>query len=119
MRIGGPTLTSPDGRYAFVATSGYNAHDLTAIDLASGEKVATVVRGESWFGLAADFKAQKFWWSGGGSGSLHAISWTDGKLTPIIGGELPKPPKPADKPPADKPAADKPAADKPATPALL
>src|ERR1700684_2939144 len=34
-------LAAPDGRYAFVATSGYNSHDLTAVELATGNKVAT------------------------------------------------------------------------------
>ena len=32
-------LTSADGKYAFVATSGYNAHELTAVELATGRKV--------------------------------------------------------------------------------
>src|SRR3954466_10908060 len=30
--------TTPDGKYALVATSGYNAHELTAIELATGKK---------------------------------------------------------------------------------
>src|SRR5262245_56486080 len=33
-------LTSPDGKYAFVATSGYNAHELSVIELASKTKIA-------------------------------------------------------------------------------
>src|SRR6516165_8377097 len=31
-------LTSSDSRHAFVATSGYNIHELTAIDIATGAK---------------------------------------------------------------------------------
>src|SRR5438046_8855233 len=32
--------TTPDGKYALVACNGYNAHQLTAIDLATREKVS-------------------------------------------------------------------------------
>jgi YVTN family beta-propeller protein len=76
-------LTSPDGRYAFVATSGYNSHDLTVIELESGNKIASTSRQQSWFGLAADFKEGMLWWSGGGSGQLHAFQWSDGKLQSV------------------------------------
>jgi hypothetical protein len=46
-------LPLPDSRPVLVATSGYNAHELSLIDL---EKKAVVDRQavrESWFGLAA------------------------------------------------------------------
>src|SRR5262245_52714862 len=43
--------TTPDGRYALVATNGYNAHELTAIDLATREKVSVETARQSWFGL--------------------------------------------------------------------
>ncbi len=66
-------LTSSDGKYAFVATSGYNTHELTAIELATGDKIATAQAAQSWFGLAADSKLGRFWWSGGGEGSLHHL----------------------------------------------
>ena len=46
--------TTPDGKYALVATNGYNAHELTAIDLATQKKSAVENAPQSWFGLAAD-----------------------------------------------------------------
>src|SRR5687768_2295526 len=33
-------VTSADGKHAFVATSGYNAHELTAIEIATGAKAS-------------------------------------------------------------------------------
>ncbi len=75
-------VTSPDGVYAFVATSGYNAHELTAIELATGKKAAVEKAPQSWFGLAADSKAENLWWSGGGAGSLMHFGWADGAFQP-------------------------------------
>ena len=76
-------LTSPDSRYAYVATSGYNQHELTAIDLATGNKTATTSVAQSWFGLAADLAEGRFWWSGGGEGSLHHFGWVEGQFQPL------------------------------------
>jgi YVTN family beta-propeller protein len=71
---------SPDGRYAFVATSGYNAHELAAIELSTGKRIAAQTVRQSWFGLAADFKQGKLWWSGGGNGKVHAFAWKKNTL---------------------------------------
>ena len=84
-------LTSPDGRYAFVATNGYNSHDFTVIDLQTSEKIATESVFQSWFGLAADFNTGKFWWSGGGAGQRHTLQWSTDKLDFIERGDVPKP----------------------------
>src|SRR5437763_16132564 len=46
--------TTPDGKYALVACNGYNAHELTAIELATQKKVSVETAPQSWFGLAAD-----------------------------------------------------------------
>src|SRR3954454_1457928 len=46
--------TTRDGKYALVATNGYNAHELTAIEIATGKKVVAERAPQSWFGLAAD-----------------------------------------------------------------
>lgn len=83
-----------DGRYAFVATSGYNAHELTAVDLETAETISTQTVPQSWFGLAADFRRGRFWWSGGGEGSLHHFSWSQQKFQPLAS-PLPKPSAPA------------------------
>jgi YVTN family beta-propeller protein len=78
-------IPSPDGKYAFVATSGYNTHQLTAVELATGKKVAASDVPQSWYGLAADFDAGRLWWSGGGDGSVHQFGWSEGQLRPQDG----------------------------------
>ncbi|MHB8736890.1 MAG: hypothetical protein ACYC6M_16425, partial [Terriglobales bacterium] len=60
-------LVSADGRYALVATSGYNAHELTAVELATQRKMAVQSTKQSWFGLALDDSTGEVWWSGGGA----------------------------------------------------
>ena len=53
-------LPLPDSRHVLVATSGYNAHELSLIDL---EKKAVVDRQtvrESWFGLAASTRLRSY-----------------------------------------------------------
>ncbi|MBI1899529.1 MAG: beta-propeller fold lactonase family protein [Planctomycetia bacterium] len=84
--------TSPDGNFAFVATSGYNAHELTVVELAAQQKVAAETVPQSWFGLAADAAGGRLWWSGGGGGVLHVFTWKEGKLA----AGLPIPPLAAD-----------------------
>lgn len=73
-------LVSSDGRNALVATSGYNAHELTSVELATGKKTAVKTVPQSWFGLTADEKSGRVWWSGGGDGQLHLFEWRDGKF---------------------------------------
>ena len=89
--------TSPDGHFAFVATSGYNAHELTAIDLETEKKAAVETVPQSWFGLTTDSRRERFWWSGGGEGSLLHFAWTEGKFQRL--------PSPVTRPPADSEAA--------------
>jgi YVTN family beta-propeller protein len=73
---------TPDGKYALVATNGYNAHELTAIDLATREKVSVETAPQSWFGLATDEKMSRLWWSGGGAAVIHTFAFNGGKLEP-------------------------------------
>jgi YVTN family beta-propeller protein len=75
-------VCSPDGRFALVATSGYNAHELTAVELATGKRVATETVKQSWFGLATDFEKGRLWWSAGGDVAVHEFGWADEKFTP-------------------------------------
>lgn len=83
-------LTSPDSRYAFVATNGYNSHDLSAIELASGKIVAKEAVRQSWFGLAADFDKGKLWWSGAANGKLHTFQWADGHFQSVVRADIPR-----------------------------
>src|SRR5205823_3786369 len=57
-------------------------HELTAIDLATLKKVAVQAVPQSWFGLAADKSATRWWWSGGGEARLHLFAFDKGNLEP-------------------------------------
>jgi YVTN family beta-propeller protein len=70
----------PDGKHALVATSGFNKHQLSLIDLTTQTVVDQQTVRQSWFGLAPSPKADAVWWSGGGYGRLHTFALHDGKL---------------------------------------
>jgi YVTN family beta-propeller protein len=60
-----------DGRHVLTATSGYNAHELSLIDLEAKKAVAVATVRQSWYGLAVDPQEERVWWSGGGGDRLH------------------------------------------------
>ncbi len=62
-----------DNRHVLVATSGYNAHELSLVDLEQKKVVDHQAVRQSWFGLAATPDADKIWWSGGGGNQIHAF----------------------------------------------
>jgi YVTN family beta-propeller protein len=64
------------GRSALVATSGYNKHELSVIDLTDGAVSAKASVRQSWFGLATDPDQKTAWWSGGGSNVVHRFDLT-------------------------------------------
>src|SRR4029079_18240358 len=57
-------------------------HELTAIDLATQQKVSVETAPQSWFGLAADEKTSRLWWSGGGDAVIRSFTFAGGKLEP-------------------------------------
>lgn len=61
----------PDSRHALVGTAGYNAHELSLIDLETRAAVDRETVRQSWFGLALDEPTGRVWWSGGGAGMRH------------------------------------------------
>ena len=71
-------LPLADSRRALVATSGYNAHELTLIDLQTAKALHTETVRQSWFGLVMTPAQDKLWWSGGGGAALHAFNLKDG-----------------------------------------
>lgn len=81
-----------NGTQALVATSGYNKHELSLIDLKSEKVIATGSVRQSWFGLAVSPDEAKIWWAGGGAAMVHAFDLRDGKLTRTSPAE-PEPPK--------------------------
>src|SRR5262245_21474412 len=54
-------LPLADGRHALVATSGYNAHELTLIDYQSKAVKQTETVWQSWFGLALSSQQDRVW----------------------------------------------------------
>ncbi len=61
-----------DGRRALVTTDGFNAHRIQLIDLEKGAELAAETAHQSWFGLAIAADESRVWWSGGGTGGIHA-----------------------------------------------
>ncbi len=70
-----------DGRHVLAATSGYNAHELSVIDLKEKKVIDKQAVRQSWFGLALTPEADRIWWSGGGGNLLHAFRLADHRLT--------------------------------------
>jgi YVTN family beta-propeller protein len=79
-----------DNRHVLAATSGYNAHELTLIDLASKTIVDRQSVQQSWFGLAASPDGRQIWWSGGGGDVLHTFELADRHLKRTSGPEPPR-----------------------------
>jgi YVTN family beta-propeller protein len=69
-----------DSRHVLVATSGYNAHKLSLVDLAGQKEIDSETVRQSWYGLALDAGTGKIWWSGGGGNLLHSFTLTDREL---------------------------------------
>ncbi len=70
-----------DNRHVLAATSGYNAHELSIIDLQEKKVVDHQTVRQSWFGLAVTPEGDRIWWSGGGADMLHAFRLADHRLT--------------------------------------
>jgi YVTN family beta-propeller protein len=70
-----------DGNRALAATSGYNKHELSLIDLSAAKVIDSQTVRQSWFGLALDPREEKIWWAGGGANSLHTFTLKENKLT--------------------------------------
>jgi hypothetical protein len=81
-----------DGKHALVATSGYNKHELSLIELESGRILDKQEVRQSWYGLALSADEKRVWWSGGGAGILHQYDFGEEKLK-RTGSEEPPPPK--------------------------
>ena len=70
-----------DNRHALTSTAGYNAHELSLIDLGARRVVDRQPVRQSWFGLAMSTKGDRIWWSGGGGNALHEFRLADLHLT--------------------------------------
>ncbi len=74
-------LPLADNHHALVATGGYNAHELSLIDLDSRKVIDHQSVRQTWFGLAATPAGDKIWWAGGGANKVHVFSLANQKLT--------------------------------------
>jgi YVTN family beta-propeller protein len=70
-----------DNRHVLTSTAGYNAHELSLIDLDARRVVDRQAVRQSWFGLAMSTKGERIWWSGGGGNMLHEFRLGDLHLT--------------------------------------
>ncbi len=83
-------IPQADNRHVLAATSGYNTHELTLIDLASRTIVDRQAVQQSWFGLATSPGGRQIWWSGGGGDLLHTFQLEDLHLKRTSGAEPPR-----------------------------
>jgi YVTN family beta-propeller protein len=74
-------LPLSDNRHALVATSGYNKHELTLVDLEHNKVVARESMPESWFGLAINKDESRVWWAGGGRARIYSYGLKGDTLT--------------------------------------
>jgi YVTN family beta-propeller protein len=76
-----------DDSRALVATSGYNAHELSLVDLKAASVLDSSSVRESWFGLDYDAAGGRAWWSGGGANVLHEFKVDLNSVTLVEQGE--------------------------------
>ncbi|SIO66430.1 40-residue YVTN family beta-propeller repeat-containing protein [Singulisphaera sp. GP187] len=76
-------LPLADNRHALVATSGFNAHQLSLIDLKEAKAVGSETALQSWYGLAKEPAGDRVWWSGGGGDRLHTFQLKGPELTRV------------------------------------
>lgn len=74
-------LPLADGRRALVTTNGYNAHELSLVDLAELKVIDKEAMPQSWFGLAANTDQSLLWWSGGGSKRVFSFRLNGDELS--------------------------------------
>ncbi len=82
-----------NGKHALVATSGFNKHRLSLVDLRTRKVLHSQEVHQSYFGLAVSPDERRVWWAGGGANLIHAYALADGTLTRTSKPE----PKPAKK----------------------
>jgi YVTN family beta-propeller protein len=87
-----------DSKRALVATSGYNTHRLSLVDLTTRKMLNSQEVYQSYFGLAAAPDERRVWWAGGGANMVHTYTLEDGTLTRTSKADA--------KPPAKKEKAD-------------
>lgn len=84
-----------DGKQALVATSGFNAHRLSLVDVTKRTVLNSQEVYQSYFGLAVAPEERRVWWAGGGANMVHTYSLAASILTRTSA--------PDPKPPAKKP----------------
>ncbi len=73
-------VVTPDSQRAIVTTNGYNAHEISLIDLKTKQRITKASVPQSWFGVAVDAKVERLWWSGGGEQVIHSFAVSASEL---------------------------------------
>jgi YVTN family beta-propeller protein len=73
-----------DGVHALVGTAGFNPHQISLINLATGKVVASETVIQSWFGMTLSSDEKKIHWAGGGNNIIHHFN-LDGKTLTRVG----------------------------------
>jgi DNA-binding beta-propeller fold protein YncE len=88
---------SPDGRFLFIANSGYLKPSITVVDIKSRRVMDTLVLDHAWLGLAWHPDGRRLYVSGAGNTTVHELRWERRQLPPPTLEEDVTPP--AQKPP--------------------
>src|SRR5262245_17383852 len=89
-------VESPDGRFLFIANSGYLKPSITVIDIKSRRVMDTLVLDHAWLGLAWHPDGKRLYVSGAGNTTVHELRWERRQLPPaeLEEGVTPSPVKP-------------------------
>jgi DNA-binding beta-propeller fold protein YncE len=68
-------VESPDGRFLFIANSGYLKPSVTVIDIKARRVIDTLVLDHGWLGLAWHPDGKRLFASGAGNTTVHELRW--------------------------------------------
>ena len=68
-------VESPDGRFLFIANSGYLKPSITVIDVKARRVADTLVLDHAWLGLAWNPDGKRLYASGAGNTTVHELRW--------------------------------------------
>ena len=71
----------PDGRFAAVLHSGYGAHEILVVDIASAEVASRTRVHETFYGLEFSKDGRQLFCSGAGDEVVHSFEFQQGRLT--------------------------------------
>src|SRR5262245_44256593 len=84
-------VESPDGRFLFIANSGYLKPSITVIDVKARRVADTLVLDHAWLGLAWNPDGKRLYASGAGNTTVHELRWERRQLPEPVPEEDVKP----------------------------